>query len=602
MRMGQGWGCLLGLTISTSAVLAQNAAIQGPFRGGTGHWTTVQDGGFEGVLNGPLPVYSGYVLPGSWYLYTASGSGGSATVTTNEAAQGTKAVRIQPTVFNGPGIALTLGATMKLQAGRPYVLSGFVNRLGTVDAPAQVGLDLWGAPGNIRVPVPAVPGWQFVWGVFTPTVAPVGIRAVVDGRVGTNDVVIVDELAITPLEEFRAPEKVLETFNVRFGITQQVGIQGVAAAGDSPSDVWNLYSRDLPGGAYSSRGAVAPLLDVTGKPGNAGLVIENAPGAWGSGSTNALMSTFLYPLANMGPITITVTNLPSGTYDLYAYGHGGPLDAYGTRFGLDSGPVNYGLRATASDSSWRSPVWTEGAQYVRFTNVFVTSREALRLMASGVGKDVPCVNGIQLVRRNADRFRLFPASGEFTNRLTVSSVVDAGLELRFTVDGTEPGSQSPLLSPAWLLTDTTQMRVRAFAGTQPVSETQYYVWRRQLSFDDGIPVEWRVRYFGADYTLNAEAWGYADADKDGTSNLQEYLDGTNPIDPLDGFRTGVRRVPAIGWNSVPGAWYRVLRKASLSETNWVPTTRIQAVGNRTEYVDTDAADEPRFYRVEAERR
>ena len=207
-----------------------------------------------------------------------------------------------------------------------------------------------------------------------------------------------------------------------------------------------------------------------------------------------------------------------------------------------------------------------------------------------------------MVRRNADRFRLIPSSGEFTNRLSVMSVVEAGLELRFTADGTEPGLQSPLLSPSLLVTNTTQIRVRAFAGTQPVSETQSYVWRRLLSFDDGIPVEWRVRYFGADYALNPDAVGFADPDKDGTSNLQEYLDGTNPIDPLDGFRTGVRRVPAIGWNSVPGAWYRVLRKASLSETNWVPTTRIQAVGNRTEYVDTDAADEPRFYRVEAERR
>jgi hypothetical protein len=344
------------------------------------------------------------------------------------------------------------------------------------------------------------------------------------------------------------------------------------------------------------------LLDVTGTPSNAGLVIENAPGAWGSGSTNVLMGVYLYPLANMGPITITVTNLPTGTYDLYAYGHGGPPDAYNTQFGLDSGPVNYGLRATASDSSWRSPVWKEGAQYVRFTNVFVTSRDALRLMAYGGAQGLPCVNGVQMVRRNADRFRLIPSSGEFTNRLSVMSVVEAGLELRFTADGTEPGLQSPLLSPSLLVTNTTQIRVRAFAGTQPVSETQSYVWRRLLSFDDGIPVEWRVRYFGADYALNPDAVGFADPDKDGTSNLQEYLDGTNPIDPLDGFRTGVRRVPAIGWNSVPGAWYRVLRKASLSETNWVPTTRIQAVGSRTEYVDTDAADEPRFYRVEAERR
>ena len=61
-----------------SSVLAQ-VALEGPFLPGTGSWTPVTGGGFEGTA-GPLVSRVTYVLDGKWFLMTSVGSAGSASV------------------------------------------------------------------------------------------------------------------------------------------------------------------------------------------------------------------------------------------------------------------------------------------------------------------------------------------------------------------------------------------------------------------------------------------------------------------------------------------------------------------------------------------
>jgi hypothetical protein len=113
-----------------------------------------------------------------------------------------------------------------------------------------------------------------------------------------------------------------------------------------------------------------------------------------------------------------------------------------------------------------------------------------------------------------------------------------------------------------------------------------------------IPVAWLEQYFGTNYLNRPEAYPYADPDADGSTNLDEYQAGTNPIDNTSGFRASVRTAPVISWPSVSGRTYRILRKDSLNATSWTTiVSSFVAAGARSSYVDVDAAT-PAFYVVE----
>ena len=582
-----------------SSVLAQ-VALEGPFRPGTGSWTPVAGGGFE-VPAGPLVSRVGYVLDGKWFLMTSAGSGGTASVDSVAAARGTNGVAIMPGTFDGPGIGLTLGATFRLPVGVPHVVSAWVRRPRPFQGAAEMYLDLWDAPGDIQVPIPDREGWQFVYGVFTPTVAPVGIRAVIDGKVTPQDELHVDEMSITPLSQFVPPEQEQPLFNVRFGIDATPILRGPAAIGSSPSDYWNAYSRDDGAGGFRPSGVLAPLLAADGKPSKAGLVVDNAPGAWGSGAQQPLMSLYLYSLSANPRVTLTFTNLPTGTYDAYLYGHGGPPDSFNTAFTLESGSLSHGTRTTTTNAGWRLAAWAEGNQYVRFTNVFVAAHQPLRILADRDAQYISSVNGVQLVRRGSERFHVAPESRFFSTSIDVRPMADLGLVLRYTTDGTAPTTNSPALGDVLTITNTTTLLVQAFEGSQPASVVTRREYIRSIRLDDGIPLDWRTRYFGTNMVQNLAAEGTADPDGDGSTNLQEYRAGTSPVDPLDGFATGARLVPAVQWNSVPGVTYRILRKDRLSDPDWVEIRKQQATTKQSEWIDATVDGLPRFYRVEAVR-
>lgn len=591
-------GILVAL-VSTTMTRAQQALVE-PFRPGIGSWNLVKDGSFE-IPRGDLVARTGYVLDGGWQLVLAAGSSGSARIDGSAAARGTNGVVILPGTFNGPGIALTLGTAMSLPAGVPHVLSGWVRRPNPSNSKATVYLDLWDIPGDIQVSVPARPGWQFVYGTFTPGGSPVGIRAVIDGNVQPSDEFQVDELAITPLSGFQPPEPQLGLFNVRFGTSDAAPIQGTAAYGEATNDFWNAYSRDDGQGGYKTFGSIVPLLDAAGTSSSAGLIVQNAPGAWGSGASDPLMALYLYPLGGTPRITLIATNLPTGFYDAYLYGHGGPGDTYNTAFTLTSGSLVHGTRKTTTNGGWQMPPWVEGRQFVRFTNVFITRRDPLVIHADRDAQYIPSLNGIQLVRRTSDRFYVFPNPLTFRGQLEVVSMTDTGVILRHSLDGSQVTTNSPILGPSLTLTNTTQLTVQAFEGDTPLGNSFQRDYVLIPSFDDEIPWEWRLKYFGAQAALDPRAAGAADPDKDGSDNLTEYRAGTSPMDPLDGFATGVRQIPSIRWTSMVGATYRILRKDKLPDSQWIEIKRVRATATLTEYIDPSVEGQPRFYRVEAVR-
>ncbi len=172
---------------------------------------------------------------------------------------------------------------------------------------------------------------------------------------------------------------------------------GSAAIGQTTNDYWNPCSRD---GAtqfdFQSFVAVPNLTNADGTLSGAGLTLANAPGSWGNDVNDAMYSTYLYPFDG-GNLTLTVTNLPPGTYDVCVYGHGSTQN--GTHqnmngvYQLSGGAIDYGTQSTAtSGTNWATTNWQEGQQYVVFRNVYITG-PADALVVTGL----PGVSGEALI-------------------------------------------------------------------------------------------------------------------------------------------------------------------------------------------------------------
>jgi hypothetical protein len=89
---------------------------------------------------------------------------------------------------------------------------------------------------------------------------------------------------------------------------------------------------------------------------------------------------------------------------------------------------------------------------------------------------------------------------------------------------------------------------------------------------DGIPDAWEMFYAGNLTTFTATS----DYDGDGATDLQEYLAGTNPLDPTDSFHivslvvSEDRISVSLSWTAKLTRQYRVLTRPTLASTNsWV---------------------------------
>ncbi|HWY29099.1 MAG TPA: immunoglobulin domain-containing protein, partial [Candidatus Acidoferrum sp.] len=124
---------------------------------------------------------------------------------------------------------------------------------------------------------------------------------------------------------------------------------------------------------------------------------------------------------------------------------------------------------------------------------------------------------------------------------------------------------------------------------------------------DGIPDSWMLQYFGHPTGLASDhSRAQDDADGDGMTNLQEYLAGTNPLDPQSSLKLRAQPVnpatgrPQFAFTAVAGVGYTLLYSDNLASRIWTklrdyaadPTTRTVVVN------DPGAANSPaRFYRL-----
>jgi hypothetical protein len=111
----------------------------------------------------------------------------------------------------------------------------------------------------------------------------------------------------------------------------------------------------------------------------------------------------------------------------------------------------------------------------------------------------------------------------------------------------------------------------------------------------GIPQEWMIRYFGGDMF----SWPSpsADSDRDGVSNYNEFLAGTDPADANSVLRVGLQSTAQglfLNWNTQPGLIYQVQATTDMKTWTDVGTPRFAAGSVDSMYV---GGSNPNYYRV-----
>ncbi len=223
--------------------------------------------------------------------------------------------------------------------------------------------------------------------------------------------------------------------NVNFAAYSQVKV-GFAGTGQTSSDFWNNYTAPFQAFAWLSN-----LTMADGTPTTVGLTVQNGAGHWNFAHPDLMYNTFCYS-QNHGDITLTVTNLPSGEYDFYLYGHEGAARG-NTVFQLLIGGADYGNRSTATNSDWALTNFVEGAQYVVFRGVAVTNGGAPVTIKAhpGLAGDA-LLNGMQIASATV-------VAGTPPSIVTQpqSQTADVGSAVTFTVTA---GGTAPL-SYQWRL-------------------------------------------------------------------------------------------------------------------------------------------------------
>jgi len=187
--------------------------------------------------------------------------------------------------------------------------------------------------------------------------------------------------------------------NVDFGVGTNSAKVGLAATGQTTNDFWNLYTRDDGSGGYRAGGVLTDVKYADGTAGPASLIVSNAGGAWPSGAADPMMGVYLCPLLRSGPISITVSNLTAGLYDLCFYAHGQPAVENGVVH-VTTGGADYGTQSTTTDAGWNTPDWQEGRQYVRFQGIQVNGGEPLQIQVEPGSAGLAVMNGLQLLERS----------------------------------------------------------------------------------------------------------------------------------------------------------------------------------------------------------
>jgi hypothetical protein len=174
-------------------------------------------------------------------------------------------------------------------------------------------------------------------------------------------------------------------FDVVFGNKTITTKAGYAAIGNGPGDYWNSYAAT----GYVS-GVLANLQTVEGYVSPVGLAVTNLPFAGTNASSDAMYGNYL-SAASGQQSTLTLTNLPTGTWNVFLYASDGS-------FQLSAGTNNYGTQ-TCFDQTLFAVLWQQGTQYVVFTNVVITNGQPLTITVNPGSNGVAMISGLQIASK-----------------------------------------------------------------------------------------------------------------------------------------------------------------------------------------------------------
>jgi hypothetical protein len=113
---------------------------------------------------------------------------------------------------------------------------------------------------------------------------------------------------------------------------------------------------------------------------------------------------------------------------------------------------------------------------------------------------------------------------------------------------------------------------------------------------DGLPDDWQQQHWGT----NNSAWPGrdADVDGDGSTNLHEFLAGTDPLDAGSALRTSMLETGGglrLSWNSVPGSIYQPQVSTDLAQ--WDPAGSPRYAAGGSDSIPIAGGPQAAYYRV-----
>ncbi|MDB6053811.1 MAG: glycoside hydrolase family 18 [Verrucomicrobiales bacterium] len=226
-----------------------------------------------------------------------------------------------------------------------------------------------------------------------------------------------------------------------------------------------------------------------------------------------------------------------------------------------------------------------------FTNSFILT-ESSAVKARYFINGFPASDVFSADFTKANPILFAPATSLFTNSLqvTLTNTLGTGI-IRYTLDGSTPVVTSLLYSGPIQITDAKTITARLFLNNFPISDVYASNYTRVYALNnDGIPASWRQQYFGAGYLTDPRVSADADPDNDGSTNLQEFIAGTNPLDPSSGFRISFRAIPLLSWTSIVNSNYNILRRISLNSGAFTTVATIKATNTTTTFIDLEAGE------------
>lgn len=258
---------------------------------------------------------------------------------------------------------------------------------------AYKGTTLWGNTWNTTNWEPGIQYQVFKNIAVTNQTIQFQIPAGGDGYPYVNGLQIVESAAVPP-----PPANITNLFNVNFG-SPSTNKVGFAAVGLATNDYWNGYYN-----SSNLSGSIVGLINASGTASALGLTVLNAPGigSWnGGGNGDGMYTSFVYA-TNGGNVTLLLTNLTTGNYDFYLYGHGNTNDA-NTIFQLWTGGRDWDVRGTTIWGSGysNSTTWDESQQYIVYHDIPVDNNQVVTIVAGHDPYGSANLNGMQIVYKGS---------------------------------------------------------------------------------------------------------------------------------------------------------------------------------------------------------